>query len=74
MRSMKGEEFNLTFDSQAISLNWLGKKNYFKNGFWSWFLIKEKDKQYYFTSETGSTIFKSKQLTIDILENIKSSC
>ena len=71
MKSIKGVLINLEFETHDVSLNWLGRKHFFKNGLLSWFCIGGPQEKHYFTSETGSLIVKSKNSTEEIFTKIK---
>ncbi|MBN2378940.1 hypothetical protein JXM67_03970 [candidate division WOR-3 bacterium] len=53
-------------------LEYLGTENVFINGFITWFVIETYDDKYYFTSETGTTIFGSRSSTRNVYDGLLS--
>lgn len=62
---------NLQFEipKEKIQFNLIGKK-ILKNGLLSWISINSSTQTYYFTSETGPTIFRSAKTTKEMYEKI----
>jgi hypothetical protein len=66
----KGQEIRLELEKNGAVTEWVGKKNWFKNGMAAWLVITASGRKHYFTSETGTTIFGSACTTQEMYEKL----
>jgi hypothetical protein len=70
-KNLKKESVELEFPIAEIEIKWLGKE-FFKNGAMNWIIVDYQGQKYYFTSETGTFIFGTKETTEKIYKELLS--
>lgn len=75
LQSSNGKRnLTLRFDPQQNIVEWRGHESFMRNGPLNWLAIGTPDgPEHFFTSETGMTIFGSKDKTQDIVRMLQSS-